>query len=119
MAGRLPGSRAPDYPDTLSVDQRRKVWASWPRRHGLARARLWPKATAVVVGFVNLCPTRDEDRDPSSVGEITSIYVLAQAWGSGTVQALMAAALDRLTQAGFVHATVRALDTDDRARCPD
>lgn len=106
-----------DYLDTLSVDQRRPVWErilsemAWPRSGTLVA-----EADRSVIGFVNLCPTRDEDHDPSTVGEITSIYVLAEAWGTGTGRALMAAALDRLAQAGFVRATLWVLDTNDRAR---
>ena len=71
---------------------------------------------SIVVGFVHLCPTRDEDRYPPTVGEVTSIYVLEEVWGTGTGRALMAAALERVTQAGFVQATLWVLDTNHRAR---
>ena len=69
-----------------------------------------------MVGFVNICATRDNDFDSSTVGEVTSIYVVAEEWGTGTGRQLMAAAVDSLTEARFSQATLWVLDTNSQAR---
>jgi L-amino acid N-acyltransferase YncA len=53
-----------------------------------------------VVGFVDVIPSRDDDAAPDT-GEVTSIYVLPSAWGTGAGRALMAAAVDRLRENGY------------------
>lgn len=106
-----------DYLDTLSVDQRRAAWERiLAETAGPRSGTLVAEDDDIVIGFVHLCPTRDADHDSHTVGEIASIYVLAEAWGTGTGRALMAAALDRLTHAGFARATLWVLDTNHRAR---
>jgi GNAT superfamily N-acetyltransferase len=69
-----------------------------------------------VVGFSHICPTRDDDRDPATTGEITSIYLAPEAWGGGNGLALMTASIEQLTEAGYLTATLWALDTNARAR---
>jgi GNAT superfamily N-acetyltransferase len=46
-----------------------------------------------LLGFVHVCPTRDEDEVSSSVGEVTSIYLMPHVWGQGLGHRLMTAAL--------------------------
>ena len=50
----------------------------------------WPRAgvlvaeqAGAVVGFAAICPTRDDDLDPATAGEVSSIYLLQRAWGAG------------------------------------
>jgi GNAT superfamily N-acetyltransferase len=69
-----------------------------------------------LAGFVNFGPTRDEDDDPARVGEIRAIYLLSRRWGQGLGRDLMAAALDRLSAAGFEQAILWVLDSNARAR---
>ena len=45
-----------------------------------------------------------------------AIYLLADFWGQGLGRSLMAAACERLRDAGFTEATLWALDTNERAR---
>lgn len=103
--------------DGLNVDHRQQVWRAILAETG------WPRAGALVadagdgvVGFAHVCPTRDDDRDPTSVGEVTSIYVLSDAWRAGVGRALLAAGVASLAEAGFAEATLWVLDTNDRAR---
>lgn len=69
-----------------------------------------------IAGFAGFGPTRDDDNDPSRVGEIAAIYLLPEVWGMGLGRSLMAAALADLAAAEYVHATLWVLDTNTRAR---
>lgn len=68
-----------------------------------------------VVGFVDVVPSRD-DGAASDTGEVTSIYVLPAAWGTGVGRALMAAAVDCLREHGFRSVTLWVLRDNERAR---
>jgi GNAT superfamily N-acetyltransferase len=102
--------------DALDPVQRLPRWqatleqADWP-----ARGTLLAEDAGELVGFADLRPTRDADQDPAVVGEITSFYVVPEAWGQGVGQGLMAASLDTLTAARFSTATLWVLDTNIRA----
>jgi GNAT superfamily N-acetyltransferase len=106
-----------DYLDSLDPDQRRAGWdralstADWPRRGVLVAEQ-----ADEVVGFASICPTRDDDLDPARVGEVTAIYLLSEAWGSGLGRQLMTDALAAITEAGFGEAALWVLDTNERAR---
>lgn len=106
-----------DYLDGLKPDQRRPIWERiLTGTDSPTRGTLVAETDGAVTGFVNLRPTRDDDEDPATVGEVTSIYVLPEAWGTGTGRRLMAAAVAALTEAGFSQATLWVLDTNSRAR---
>jgi ribosomal protein S18 acetylase RimI-like enzyme len=49
------------------------------------------------------------------VGEVTTIYVLPQAFGQGIGRELMRAALTTMTEAGYVEATLWVLADNERA----
>ena len=59
-----------------------------------------------IAGFSHVCPTRDEDLDPTVTGEVTSIYLAPEAWGSGNGVALLAASIDQMIEAGYETATL-------------
>ena len=67
-------------------------------------------------GFASYGPSRNEDAERIWVGEISTIYVLAAAWGQGLGRRLMAGAVERLAAAGYAQATLWVLDTNARAR---
>jgi GNAT superfamily N-acetyltransferase len=69
-----------------------------------------------VVGFSHFCPTRDDDRDPATTGEVTSIYLAPETWGAGYGVALMDVSIDEMVTAGYETASLWALDTNARAR---
>jgi GNAT superfamily N-acetyltransferase len=106
-----------DFLDGLDVGRRRDGWARilaeahWPRS-----ATLVVDSDESVVGFAHLCPTRDDDGDPATVGEIVAIYLLSTLWSTGVGRRLMDESLDVLRQAGFREATLWVLDTNERAR---
>ncbi len=85
-----------------------------PTAAGAGLAGVTP-ARAELAGFVTYGPSRDEDADPA-VGEVSTIYVLAEAWGRGLGRRLMAGAVQRLTGAGYAQATLWVLRTNARAR---
>jgi GNAT superfamily N-acetyltransferase len=105
-----------DYLDNLDVGRRREGWdrilatTGWPRTGAFVA-----EGSDGIIGFIHVGPSRDED-EPGVVGEVTAIYVLARAWGSGTGRALMAAAVSSLSDAGFDQARLWVLDTNTRAR---
>jgi GNAT superfamily N-acetyltransferase len=106
------------YLDQLDVDARRAAWAGtiaeedWPRTGTLVAT----EANGNVVGFAHVGPARDDDLDPLVVGELASIYVLPQVWGSGVGRRLMLAAVNVLRDAGFGAAILWVLDGNDRAQ---
>ncbi|MCW2910568.1 MAG: hypothetical protein JWL68_5357 [Actinomycetia bacterium] len=73
-------------------------------------------APAELAGFVSYGPSRDEDADPAVVGEVSTIYVLAEAWGRGLGRRLMSGAVEHLTSAGYSQATLWVLPANARAR---
>lgn len=106
-----------DYLDGLDPRPRSARWEQalgeldWPR-HGV----LVVEDAGQVVGFASLVPSRDDDLDPATVGEIAAIYLRPAAWGQGYGRALMGAALDALGQAAYREAALWVLDTNQRAR---
>jgi len=57
-----------------------------------------------------------ESRDSSGEGELYSIYVLPDAWGSGAGSGLIRAAIESLRGLGFHTATLWVLEDNPRAR---
>lgn len=103
--------------DTLSVPLRTEFWASFlaevPDR---SRLHVAEGSAGGVVGFVGTCPTRDDDCDPDTTGEVAAIYVPQEHWGAGIGTALLAAGLDGLRADGFTEATLWVLADNPRAR---
>ena len=73
-------------------------------------------ADRTILGFTGLSPSRDEDGDPATTGEVQAIYLTPDAWGQGTGRQLMAAAVARLASKGYTRATLWVLGTNARAR---
>lgn len=69
-----------------------------------------------VIGFAGWGASRDEDAEPGATGELMTIYVLAQHWGSGAGRRLMEAALASLRREGYREATLWVLEGNGRAR---
>jgi len=119
-----PGLVPQDYLDALDAEERARAWqhvlmsTAWP--HTGVFVATCPDASApgdgAVVGFSAISPSRDDDADPSAVGEIQTVYVDPAAWGTGTGSRLVTRALDELRAAGFGAATLWTLSTNERAR---
>ena len=69
-----------------------------------------------VTGFVSFGPTRDDDTDSATVGEVMTFYLDPTAFGSGGADLLMSAVLVALRAAHFLTATLWVLRTNARAR---
>lgn len=106
-----------NYLDGLDPSSRAEGWrrsvrdANSPRGGTLVAT----DGDGTIVGFANIGPTRDEDAG-DAVGEVLAIYLAPGAWGKGYGRALMAAALQRLAQAGYQQVTLWVLDSNARAR---
>ncbi len=87
----------------------------WPRR-GVFVLLDGEPAGGRVCGFVCLSPSRDADADPEVVGEIQTLYLEPEAFGTGCAVLLLTAAVDELRSAGFRCAGLWALGTNGRAR---
>jgi len=118
-----PGQIPQGYLDSLHPEDRVESWqlvltrTDWPREGVFLLVDT--SATAgdgKVVGFSHICPTRDDDRDLATTGEITSIYLAPEVWSSGNGVRLMDASLDEMVTAGYETASLWALDTNVRAR---
>jgi ribosomal protein S18 acetylase RimI-like enzyme len=68
-----------------------------------------------VLGFVHVCPSRDEYEPQRPVGEITSIYVASQVWCKGIGKKLLDRGLSRLVELGHGEATLWVLEGNQRA----
>lgn len=69
-----------------------------------------------LAGFTDVGPTRDDDSDPETVGEVRAIYLAPDAWGKGLGRALMTAGLTKFSSCGYREATLWVLDSNARAR---
>jgi GNAT superfamily N-acetyltransferase len=69
-----------------------------------------------VVGFTNFGPSRDDDLEKSSVGEVMELYVEPSSWGRGGGAMLLGAAVEALTTVGCNVATLWVLGVNARAR---
>jgi GNAT superfamily N-acetyltransferase len=114
-----------DHLDGLDPDQSRVQWES------TLEATAWPStgtlvlvdedispvaATETIIGFAGLGPTRDHDDDPTSVGELQTLYLDPGAWHQGAGSRLLSVAQVQLGRAGFTIASAWVLETNVRAR---
>lgn len=96
----------------MDLEAQRELWRqrlAQPRRGDVV---LVAEADGSVVGFASC----GNSLDASGEGELYSIYVLPEAWGSGAGPALMAAALAALRAGGFDTAILWVLEDNPRAQ---
>jgi GNAT superfamily N-acetyltransferase len=74
----------------------------------------WPRVASPA--SPRSAPSRDGDTDPQVTGEVFAIYADPDAWGTGTVRALMGSAVAELARLGYAAAILWVLDGNDRAR---
>ena len=98
----------------ISAERRREHIARWIGAHQPRSAFLVAASRGTVLGFASVGPSRDPDA--RSAGELYSIYVDPDHWGSGHGRALIAEAEARLRSAGFAEATLWVLGDNPRAR---
>jgi GNAT superfamily N-acetyltransferase len=106
-----------DFLDHLDPAARAALWHRHLQQTDWTRAGvLVAEAGEELEGFASYGPSRDEDADRTCVGEISTLYVLAESWGQGLGRRLMAEAVEHLTAAGYTQATLWVLGTNARAR---
>jgi ribosomal protein S18 acetylase RimI-like enzyme len=115
--GAYRGLMPQDYLDGLDHAERSQMWVRIASGvDGTRSAVLVAEDEAGLHGFTAFGPTRDEDESSGQIGQIGSIYLAPDVWGTGCGRELMTAALGRLANAGYHEATLWVLDTNVRAR---
>jgi GNAT superfamily N-acetyltransferase len=69
-----------------------------------------------IVGMASAGPSRDDDADAESTGEIYALYAAPGAWSTGVGSALMTALVEALRIAGFRRLTLWVLADNRRGR---
>jgi len=118
-----PGVMPQAYLDGLDGAERAAMWrAATTRPDRPGRGVLVAVAEGRVLGFAAWGAEQLDEPDagpsgaPDGRGELYAINVDPGAWGSGTGQALIAAARDGLAAAGYREAVLWATPSNDRAR---
>jgi len=99
--------------DGLSVGDKTEGWARVLGEGG--RHVVVAESGGRMVGFASVGPGRDADLG-GTTGQLTTLYVVDDAWGTGVGRALHDAALSRLADAGYRRGVVWMLSTNARAR---
>jgi GNAT superfamily N-acetyltransferase len=72
--------------------------------------------SATVCGVAHMSPTRDDDDDPRSVGELQTLYLDPPVWRRGGGSLLLQTAQLQLAEAGFEKASAWVLENNSGAR---
>lgn len=105
-----------DFLDELDPVQRCAVWKRIMSGQGPRERTVVALEAGEIVGFANVCPSRDSDATSGTVGEVASIYLLSSLWGKGFGRQLMAGAVSALVEDEFSEATLWVLQGNERAR---
>lgn len=100
---------------SLSIADRTERWASILAAAGATQATFVAVQDDRIVGFADIGPSRDGDAG-AGTGEVTSIYLLPDRFGTGIGPALMERATEAFRAAGFRTATLWVLESNARAR---
>jgi len=96
----------PEFLDSLSVEQRQRVWRQ--RLEGGTSVTLVLEEQDKVLGWVSAGPSRDSDA-LSPTSELVAIYVAPEHWRRGVGQRLWSDAEGQLRRAGFLEVTLWVL----------
>jgi ribosomal protein S18 acetylase RimI-like enzyme len=96
----------PEFLDSLSVEQRQRVWRQ--KLEGGTSVTLVLEEQDEVLGWVSAGPSRDSDA-LSSTSELAAIYVAPEHWRRGVGQRLWSDAEGELRRAGFLEITLWVL----------
>jgi GNAT superfamily N-acetyltransferase len=105
--------------DALSIADRAVRWRGiLTAPHPLTLGTLVAVRAETILGWVSFGASRDDEQDDTTDdgdGEIYGIYVDPTAWSTGIGTILLAAAEQRMTDAGHTRAHLWVLDGNDRA----
>lgn len=99
--------------DSLSVSNREAYWKN-ALTEGQSSLLVFEEA-GTVIGFSCFGPSRDDDLNPKTVGEIYSIYFDPRHWAKGYGSVLAADTLKELSAAGNSEITLWVLNDNQRA----
>jgi RimJ/RimL family protein N-acetyltransferase len=100
------------YLDGLRAQDRAEVWAGWLARDHRADPVLVAEEAGTVIGFASVGPAEE----PARFGQLSTIYVDPDRWGTGAGWALLVAAQTALAGLGYTHAVLWVLPGNHRAR---
>ena len=98
--------------DARSVKRREAFWRG---RLGQGRGTVFVIESDGIVGFCDLIPSRDNDADPKTVGEIASVYVVTDHWRMGAGKVLCYHALVQARKQGCMAITVWIMGSNSDA----
>lgn len=101
------------YLNNLSIAKREQAWQNI--LNNSKKNTIVQEINGLVVGFANFGHTRDEDKDSTVIGEITSIYLNPEYWRKGLGTALFEFILRDMRNRKFTEVTLWVLDTNQRA----
>jgi GNAT superfamily N-acetyltransferase len=105
-----------EYLDGLSVAAREIGWRAMIEADEDGRTPAWvSESDGRTVGFISSGPPRDDDV-PLPAAEIYAIYILPEAWGSGTGRSLMEAAVLHWQTLGTTTLALWVFEANARAR---
>jgi ribosomal protein S18 acetylase RimI-like enzyme len=99
----------------LSVEHRARFWRSFIHASRPGEHLFVVVEASTVCGFAHAGLCRDPGA-PAKTGEISSIYLMPEVWGTGLGRALMQTCVDRLAADGYHEAVLWVLATNTRAR---
>ena len=103
----------------LSIDEREVSWRERLRGSDPSSAdwtTLVCEENGEAIGFATYRPCGDEDKDPSSVGELVAIYMLPHYWGQGLGKRMWEEVLRRFEAQGVSEITLWVIESNLRAR---
>jgi RimJ/RimL family protein N-acetyltransferase len=107
------GLLPPTVLDGLSIAQRTRHWRQVLEEMTGDRVVVADRA-GDLLGFAHVGPALDADAGPST-GQLGTLYLRSDAWGTGLGRQVHDAGLERLTEAGYDRAVVWMLSTNTRA----
>lgn len=109
-----PGIIPADVLDGLNVDWQARQWKSIIT--GASCQSIIAESERGCVGLASFAATRDDDDDPTHVGEIQAVYVEPDCWGQGIGWKLCQTAVTELADEGFQQVTLWVLKDNQHAR---
>ena len=100
--------------DSLSIEKFRQNWEKRLSKDN--EMTLVVEVDSLVVGFITVGPSRDDDCEASVVGEIFAIYLAPDNWRQGLGRELCRRGLDLLRLEGFSEAIVWVFERNRAAR---
>ena len=99
----------------LSCERRALFWRSFIDAGRLGEHLFVVVEEGTVCGFAHAGVCRDPAA-PAGTGEVSSIYLVSEVWGTGLGRALMQTCVDQLAEDGHHEAVLWVLVTNARAR---